>query len=137
MPPSPVIFFITPLNNSVVAFPNTLGPTIANIVLATANMKTNISCHLYLVKYLLPSLASVPLKSFAFSPAPVFLPGPCPGPILGILFTAFFSILVLTSFLHCIFKFFFRQLRKSNLSICFASSHKLSMSSFSNNLSLI
>ena len=135
MPPSPVIFFITPLNNSVVAFPNTLGPTIANIVLATANMKTNISCHLYLVKYLLPSLASVPLKSFAFSPAPVFPPGPCP--ILGILFVTFFSILVLTSFPHCIFKFFFRQLRKCNLSICFTCFHKLSMSSFSNNFSLI
>ena len=47
IPPFPDILFTKPLNISVVAFPNILGPIIENIVLPTAKINTIINPILY------------------------------------------------------------------------------------------
>ena len=47
IPPFPLILFTKPLKISVVAFPKIFGPTIENIVLPIANIKTIIIPILY------------------------------------------------------------------------------------------
>ena len=51
IPDPPEILLTIPLKISVVAFPSILGPTIVNIVLPIANIKTIIKAILYLDKY--------------------------------------------------------------------------------------
>ncbi len=69
IPLPPEILLTNPLNISVVAFPNILGPTMVNIVLPIANRNTMIKAILYFPKYPLINFFVVFFTSFTFGGA--------------------------------------------------------------------